>query len=251
MARLRRSAAILGRTSLPVLVLGETGTGRARSVNRCCIQRRRDRVPSSPSIWRPCPRAWWRLELFGTARGAYSGATDRPGRFEHAHGGTLLLDEIGNLSLAMQRMLLLVLQDGRVTRLGESTPRPVQVKLVAATNSDLLAAVQAGTFRADLYARLNPAASLRLPPLRERALDIEPLLRGLLRKTFAAGPNRALLVEYCDRAALDGSPQVELAARRCDERARSSKPERGCAFCYIPRRLAPCASIPSPAMCAS
>lgn len=237
MARLRRSAAILGRTSLPVLVLGETGTGKSA----LCEQVLHTAAPrSGPFVavdLAALPESLIAAELFGTARGAYSGAIERAGRFEHAHGGTLLLDEIGNLSLSLQRMLLLVLQDGRVTRLGESTPRPVQVKLIAATNSDLAAAVQAGTFRADLYARLNPAASLRLPPLRERVEDIEPLLHGLLRKTFAAGPNRQLLVEYCDRAGLEGSPHAELAIGIAAERARSSKPERGLRFLLHPSSL--------------
>lgn len=246
MARLRRSAAILGRTSLPVLVLGETGTGKSALCEQVLHTAAQRSGPFIAVDLAALPESLVAAELFGTARGAYSGATDRPGRFEHAHGGTLLLDEIGNLSLAMQRMLLLVLQDGRVTRLGESTPRPVQVKLVAAINSDLLAAVQAGTFRADLYARLNPAASLRLPPLRERALDIEPLLRGLLRKTFAAGPNRALLVEYCDRAALDGSPQVELAVGATAERARPGKPERGLHFLLHPSSLSALRQHPFP-----
>src|SRR5690606_18609338 len=104
-----------------------------------------------------------------------SGAVDRRGRFEEAHGGTLFLDEVGNLPLETQRMLLLALQDARITRLGESAPRGVDVKVVAATNADLEAKVREGTFRADLYARLNPAARLVLPPLRERMGDLPEL----------------------------------------------------------------------------
>ena len=246
MARLRRSAAILGRTSLPVLVLGETGTGKSALCEQVLHAAAPRTGPFVAVDLAALPESLVAAELFGTARGAYSGAIDRPGRFEHAHGGTLLLDEIGNLPLAMQRMLLLVLQDGRVTRLGESTPRPVQVKLVAATNSDLLAAVQAGTFRADLYARLNPAASLRLPPLRERVEDIEPLLRGLLRKTFAAGPNRALLVEYCDRAGLTGPLHVDLVIGTAAERSRPGKLERGLRFLLHPSSLAAIRQHPFP-----
>lgn len=210
MARLRRDAQVLGRTSLPVLVLGETGTGKSA----LCEQVLHAAAPrSGPFVavdLTALPDSLVAAELFGTARGAFSGAVDREGRFEHASGGTLLLDEIGNLPLEVQRMLLLVLQDGRVTRLGESTPRPVQVKLVAATNADLAAAVRAGRFRADLYARLNPAAALLVPPLRERVEDLELLAKGLLRKVFAAGPNRQLLTQYCDVAGLDGPPHAEL-----------------------------------------
>jgi DNA-binding NtrC family response regulator len=106
--------------------------------------------------------------------------------------------------------------------------------------------VQAGTFRADLYARLNPAASLRLPPLRERVEDIESLLRGLLRKTFAAGPNRQLLAEYCDRAGLDGPPHAELAIGAAPLRTRPSPPERGLRFLLHPSSLASIKQHPFP-----
>lgn len=246
MARLRRSAAILGRTSLPVLVLGETGVGKSALCEQVLHAAAPRTGPFVAVDLSALPETLVAAELFGTARGAYSGAVERAGRFEHAHGGTLLLDEIGNLSLSLQRMLLLVLQEGRVTRLGESTPRPVQVKLLAATNSDLAAAVQAGTFRADLYARLNPAASLRLPPLRERVEDIESLLRGLLRKTFAAGPNRQLLAEYCDRAGLDGPPHAELTIGAATLRTRPSKPERGLRFLLHPSSLASIKQHPFP-----
>src|SRR6185436_10981569 len=117
----------------------------------------------------------------------FSGAVDRRGRFEEANGGTLFLDEIGNLPPEAQRMLLLALEDGRVTRLGETAPRRTDFKLIAATNGDLAAAVAAQSFRADLHARLNPQASLSLPPLRERLADLEELLAAFVRAAFARG----------------------------------------------------------------
>ncbi len=210
MSRLRREAQVLGRTALPMLILGETGTGKSALCEQVIHPAGDRRGPFVSVDLSAIPETLIAAELFGVARGAYSGAMEREGRFERAHGGTLLLDEIGNLPLEVQRMLLLVLQEGRVTRLGENSPRSVQVKVVAATHVDLAAAVHKGRFRADLYARLNPAARLLLPPLRERREDLEPLLQGLLRKTFSAGPNRQLLLQYCDVAGLGGPPQVSL-----------------------------------------
>jgi DNA-binding NtrC family response regulator len=166
-------------------------------------------------------------ELFGTVRGAFSGAVDRPGRFEEASSGTLFLDEVGNLPPEAQRMLLLVLQDGRVTRLGETRSRTVDVKLVAATNADLDAKVAAGTFRADLHARLNPAARLQLPTLRERRGDLGPLLAVFVRRKFAAGVDRTLLVEYLEAAAIAGGPSADL---RVASRAGGETPRRGVCF---------------------
>src|SRR5262249_37824130 len=119
MARLRREAQILGRTGLPVLVLGETGTGKSALCEPGLHPAAPRRGPFVPVDLTALPESLVAAELFGTARGAFSGAVDREGRFERADGGTLLLDEIGNLPLEVQRMLLLVLQDGRVTRLGE------------------------------------------------------------------------------------------------------------------------------------
>jgi DNA-binding NtrC family response regulator len=211
MTRLRREAQVLGRTALPMLILGETGTGKSALCEQVIHPVGERRGPFVSVDLSAIPETLIAAELFGVARGAYSGAVEREGRFERASGGTLLLDEIGNLPLEVQRMLLLVLQEGRVTRLGENTPRSVQVKVVAATHVDLGVAVQKGRFRADLYARLNPAARLVLPPLRERREDLEPLLQGLLRKTFSAGPNRQLLLQYCDAAGLTGPPQVALS----------------------------------------
>lgn len=211
MARLRRDALALARTSLPMLVLGEPGTGKSALAERVVHPATGRRGPFVAVDLASIPESLAAAELFGTARGAFSGAVDRRGRFEEASGGTLFLDEIGNLPPEAQRMLLLALQDRRVTRLGESTPRAVDVKLVAATNSDLERKVREGSFRADLYQRLNPAAKLVVPPLRMRAEDVPELLATFVRKKLGAGADRELLAEYMEAAGIGGLPHAELA----------------------------------------
>ncbi len=235
MTRLRRDALALARTSLPILILGETGTGKSALAERVIHPNTRRAGPFVAVDLGALPHTLIASELFGSARGAYSGATDRRGRFEEAHGGTLFLDEIGNLPPEAQRMLLLALQDARITRLGETKPRAVDVKLIAATNVDLRAKVRSGEFRADLYARLNPAARLVMPPLRTRLEDLEELARMFVRRKFALGADRSLLIEYTEVAGIHGSTSADLrvAARRGNDSprgvrfvlARSSKDE--------------------------
>jgi transcriptional regulator with PAS, ATPase and Fis domain len=119
-------------------------------------------------------------ELFGADAGAYTGATKaREGKFEAADGGTLFLDEIGNLPPAGQMKLLRVLETGRFARLGSNRERQVKVRVISATNADLPAMIRAGTFREDLYYRLN-VIEIRLPPLAERPRDILPLATSFL-----------------------------------------------------------------------
>jgi DNA-binding NtrC family response regulator len=119
-------------------------------------------------------------ELFGADAGAYTGASKaREGKFEAADGGTLFLDEIGNLPLAGQMKLLRVLETGRFERLGSNRERQVKVRVISATNADLQAMIKAGTFREDLFYRLN-VIELRLPPLAARPLDILPLAMHFL-----------------------------------------------------------------------
>lgn len=211
MARLAESVRTLARTSLPMLLLGETGTGKSALAAHVIHPASGRKGPFVSADLSAIPKDLVTAELFGTARGAFSGAVDRHGLFAEANGGTLLLDEIGNLSLDVQRMLLLALEQGRITRLGETTPRPVDVKIVAATNRDLDEAVRAGAFRADLYARLNPSARIVLPPLRDRIADLEELARGFVRKTFSAGVDRALLLEYQELTDVRGAPRADLA----------------------------------------
>lgn len=210
MSRLRRDVHALARTSLPILLLGETGTGKSALAERVVHTSARSGRFVSVDL-SAIPESLAAAELFGSVKGAFSGAVERRGRFEEADGGTLFLDEVGNLPSAAQRMLLLALQDGRVTRLGEASPREVDVKLVAATNADLEAKVRDGTFRADLYARLNPAARLIVPPLRERVADLRPLAAAFLTRRFGRGPDHVLLGEYQAEAGIPGQVRAHLA----------------------------------------
>ena len=118
------------------------------------------------------------------------------GAFEAASGGTLFLDEVGNLSADAQKMLLSVLQEGVVTRIGDLKERPVDVKLVVATNEDLRARVTEGTFRADLYMRLNPTTALTLPPLLDRGLDYGRLVQFTLQQALARPYLQGLVEDY-------------------------------------------------------
>ena len=224
MARLRQDATTLAPTSLPMLVLGETGTGKSALAEHVIHPASGRDGPFVAVDLSAIPPQLVAAELFGTARGAFSGAVERRGLVAEAHGGTLLLDEIGNLPPEVQRMLLLALQRGRVTRLGEAASAAVDVKLVAATNADLEAAVRDGAFRSDLYARLNPSARLVMPRLSDRVEDLEELASGFTQKTFASGADRALLLRYMEVAGLDGPPSASLSVGRAEE------PEHGVRF---------------------
>ncbi len=167
-------------SGLPVLVLGETGTGKelvARALHALSVRRRAAFVAHNCGA---TPDSLIESELFGHARGAFTGAIhDRAGLFESADKGTLFLDEIGDASALLQMKLLRVLQEGEVRRVGDVRVRQVDVRLVAATHQPLERAVAAGRFRADLWFRLN-AVQLRLPSLRERPGDVLVLARHFL-----------------------------------------------------------------------
>jgi two-component system response regulator AtoC len=163
-----------------VLLLGENGTGKevvARAIHFTGARRQQPFVPVNCTA---IPAALWESELFGHERGAFTDARERkPGYFEAAHQGTLLLDEIGDMPWEMQTKFLRDLEEKAFTRIGGTESRRVDVHIIAATNQDLEAAVQAGRFRRDLYHRLN-VLSITLPPLRERREDIQLLAQHFL-----------------------------------------------------------------------
>lgn len=164
----------------PVLILGESGTGKellARAIHAASLRANgRYAAKNCAAI----PRDLLDGELFGHAKGAFTGAVgDRPGLFEACHGGTVFLDEIGDVPAETQVRLLRVLQEGEVQRVGETNTRVVDVRIIAATNRDLLAALRAGQFRDDLFYRLAVLV-LRVPPLRQRPEDIFPLAQHFL-----------------------------------------------------------------------
>jgi DNA-binding NtrC family response regulator len=184
--RARQAAA----SDADILIQAESGSGKelvARLIHDCSARR------SGPFIAVNCaafPEHLLESELFGHAKGAFTGAfSTRAGKFEQAHGGTLLLDEAGELPLPLQPKLLRALQEREFDRLGDSRPVKVDIRIIATTNRPLEAMVREGTFRADLYYRLN-VVPLRLPPLRERTADVRELAEHFVQ--LCAGKDRTI-----------------------------------------------------------
>ncbi len=169
-------------TSVTVMLLGETGVGKERFARALHEMSPRNKAPFVAVNCAALPHELIESELFGVERGAYTGAhASRAGKFERADGGTLLLDEIGELPLPAQAKLLRVVQEGELERLGDERVRKINVRLVAATNVDLMTAVQEGRFRRDLFYRLS-VYPVTIPPLRERIADIPPLVEAMLER---------------------------------------------------------------------
>jgi two-component system, NtrC family, response regulator HydG len=183
MRRVVELARTVAKVDSTVLITGESGTGKERIARFVHDQ---SACADGPFIAVNCGAISETLlesELFGHARGAFTGATvDRAGLFEEANGGTLLLDEIGELSMAMQVKLLRVLQEREVRRVGENRNRPIDVRIITATNKDLFGEVGSKRFREDLYYRLK-VVELAVPPLRKRGEDLLPLARLLLAES--------------------------------------------------------------------
>jgi DNA-binding NtrC family response regulator len=182
MVQLYQLAARVAGTTLPLLILGETGVGKdvlAARVHQCSPRKQ------GPFVRVNCgalSESLLESELFGHVRGAFTGANDaKAGLFEIGNGGTVFLDEIGELPLRTQVKLLHVLETGQVTRVGATKAQRIDVRFIAATNRELAREVQAGTFRKDLYFRINTLC-LKINPLRERISDIIPLVRHFLER---------------------------------------------------------------------
>ncbi|MFK7929650.1 MAG: sigma-54-dependent transcriptional regulator [Myxococcota bacterium] len=182
MVSLYQDVAAVADTSANVLLQGPTGTGKELLAHAIHYRSRRAAGPFVRVNCAAIPATLLESELFGHERGAFSGAVrQHQGKFEQSDGGTLLLDEIGEIELSMQVKLLRVLENGEFSRVGGSEALTVDVRVVAATNKDLLAEVRAGRFREDLYYRLN-VVRLKVPSLAERQADIPLLLQHFVRK---------------------------------------------------------------------
>jgi len=183
-----------------VLILGESGTGKELVAKAIHLASARAAKPFVAINLAALPETLAESELFGHEKGAFTGADRmRPGRFEAADGGTLFIDEVGDMPPAIQAKLLRVLQEREVERLGSSRPVQVDVRIIAATNRSLAGMVKDKTFREDLYYRLN-VVRVELPPLRERKEDI-PLLADHFMRRFAVENSRAM--QGCTREAMD------------------------------------------------
>ncbi|NBB89691.1 MAG: response regulator [Spirochaetes bacterium] len=183
----RSRARLFAESSAPVMILGESGTGKdlfARVVHALSSRARGAYVAVNCGA---VPESLFESEMFGVTRGAYTDAIDRPGHFEEADGGTLLLDEIGELSPRSQVKLLRALEERRVRRVGSTAERKIDVRVIAASNRPLRTDVETGRFRADLFYRLN-ILSVELAPLRERSEDIAFLAHHFLQGSRGVVP---------------------------------------------------------------
>ena len=214
MARLFQLLETVASTSSTILISGETGTGKevvARAIHHNSPRRQQRFVALNCSA---IPETLLEAELFGHVRGAFTGAVGtRQGRLEQAHKGTLFLDEVGTMSAALQMKLLRVLQEREFERIGDSHTIKVDVRVIAATNSDLTRMVAAGTFREDLFYRLN-VIPVELPPLRDRKEDIPLLVQHFLERLAQESAKPAKPTERGAKAMTERTITVSQEAMR-------------------------------------
>ncbi|MFK7777739.1 MAG: sigma-54 dependent transcriptional regulator [Gimesia sp.] len=193
MQRIFNRIALVASSKVPVLLTGESGTGKevlARAIHRYSAQSKKRFLPIFLAALSP---GLIESELFGHTRGAYTGAElDRPGLLEQAEGGTVLLDELGDIPLPLQVKLLRAIEEREITRVGEDKARAIDVRFIAATNKSLPDLISQGLFREDLYYRLS-AYQIELPPLRERREDITDLAEFFLQRFSPGTQNRGFL----------------------------------------------------------
>jgi DNA-binding NtrC family response regulator len=192
----------VGRSDVPVLLHGETGAGKEVMARKLWSYSNRVGKPFLKLNCAALPSELIESELFGYEKGAFTGAmVDKPGKFELAQDGTILLDEIGDMDTRLQAKLLQVLQDGEIQPLGSSRIINVNVRIMAATHRDLYAAIAEGTFRDDLYYRLS-VINITIPPLRDRRDEIIPLAEKLLLRHVGPGCSAPTIPEMLRRAML-------------------------------------------------
>ncbi|QNI30191.1 sigma-54-dependent Fis family transcriptional regulator [Alloacidobacterium dinghuense] len=193
----------VGMADVPVLLQGETGAGKEVVARRLCAYSPRAHKPFLKLNCAALPSELVESELFGYEKGAFTGAiVDKPGKFEIAQGGTILLDEIGDMDIRLQAKLLQVLQDGEIQPLGSSRTVRVDVRVLAATHCNLRRAIEQGNFREDLYYRLN-VINIVIPPLRERKNEILSLANVLLRRHVRPGEEMPHITEELKRTMLE------------------------------------------------
>jgi len=191
MQSLRSQIARLARSMAPISITGESGSGKELAAREIHAQSSRAGKPFVAVNCGAIPETLMEAEFFGYRKGAFTGAAEeRDGFFQAANGGTLMLDEVADLPLAMQVKLLRAIQERRVRKIGATSEEPVDVRIISATHQDLARCVETGKFRQDLFYRLN-VIELALPPLRERLDDLALLVDGILQRL--AGPGQASL----------------------------------------------------------